>query len=211
MPITFYTNPDEKKKREFQERDERRELFRDFVYNPDQPRDPKGSETGGQWAGNKNSKMQDKIDRIRKMFPEAKNVHIIYSEEPSKINPNRLGEYNPKTRTIKIFRDMTDEEVYGILAHELSHEMFSQVMQKGDTSQLSMTANMYHLFTKTPTFSAYATSFWIMENTNITNAIGETVAEVNRIELTGNADDIPEGWRIYARQVRMIYGNLYKL
>ena len=47
MPITFYSATDEKRKLEEAKRKRREEL----AFNPAQPRNPKGSATGGEWTG----------------------------------------------------------------------------------------------------------------------------------------------------------------
>jgi hypothetical protein len=51
MPIIIYSNPDDIEKRKLKERLEQRKFYRDLAYNPNQPREPKGSATGGEWTG----------------------------------------------------------------------------------------------------------------------------------------------------------------
>jgi len=50
MPIIIYSNLDEIEKRKMKERRELEKFYRDLAYDPNQPRAPKGSETGGEWT-----------------------------------------------------------------------------------------------------------------------------------------------------------------
>ena len=50
MPIMIYSHVDKKKIEQLRQEIAFKNLCHDFAYDPNQPRDPKGSETGGEWV-----------------------------------------------------------------------------------------------------------------------------------------------------------------
>lgn len=134
MPITFYSNPSEIEKRKLQERRELEKFYRDLAYNPDQPRDPKGESTGGQWASKnglvKISDIDDKEiqKKTRKICDETNFPYekIYMSKKISTV----LGEYKTGTDYIVLSPMAMGKPLEGILTHEITHAQTADILKE---------------------------------------------------------------------------------
>jgi len=213
MPITFYSNPNEKQKKELTEHNDLKSMIRQFVYNPDQPRAPKGSETGGEWtkAGDQNTSQVVKargaelVERVAKQLGyDPKKIVVIETGGYKFIVGNRWfeadGSYDPDSGDITIYNsyDLDEKEAQAILAHEIMHSKWhiywenAKARDDGHGDYQYVLDNIKVLKEKDGV-TPYSKAYWLGEKTNnvqIELAINETLAEIGRLKLQGE-DWIP--------------------
>jgi hypothetical protein len=117
MPILFYSHEDSKKVREAREAKEKTRLTNlchDLAYNPNQPRDPKGSDTGGEWTSTGSSK---------KAKGEIKKGSIVKFKDPESEDEKKLRmkvlEDNGDRVLVEALVDMTIKPTYVYLKKDL--------------------------------------------------------------------------------------------
>jgi hypothetical protein len=212
MPITFYSNPSEKQKKELKERNELRSLFHDFAYNPDQPRAPKGSDTGGEWtkAGDQNINQAVKargtelVERVAKQLGyDPKKIVVIETGGPRILVGGQWletgGSYNKASGEITIYNsyDLDEKEAQAILAHEIMHDNWDNYsVRKMEYFKDPRWVDENYVATlwRTDGVTPYSESYWKKEKRLAVGgipfaprqAINETLAEIARLKIQGD-------------------------